>query len=150
MSAAGDAVERVQVALASPYRSGDGDPLILDLIADALAAVEAAGGGGGGEDSGWVDMSPLLINGWAVGNTGRCQYRKVGVAVYFDGNLSSDAAMSAEIAVMPEGFRPVGESGFGSDGDVYPVWKLNEDGLLRSSSAASTIWLNDVAYLVAP
>lgn len=140
MSAAGDAVERVQVALASPYRSGDGDPLILDLIADALAAIEAAGGGGGGEDSGWVGVA--LSDGWTDINEGNPApaVRKIGQTVYIRGTLDGGAKTGDIVTTLPEGYRPAFRRElFDSDGAALLI---NTDGTVEMDGDATVAQLD--------
>ena len=56
-------------------------------------------------DTGWRDMSSLLVNGWTLGSGGALQVRRVGYQVYWRAyNLVGTAATSSIFVAVPSGF----------------------------------------------
>ncbi|AZS11109.1 hypothetical protein SEA_WAWA_2 [Arthrobacter phage Wawa] len=56
-------------------------------------------------DTGWRDMSSLLVNGWTLGTGGALQVRRVGYQVYWRAyNLNGSAATSSVFVMIPAGF----------------------------------------------
>lgn len=129
------------------------DSRVLDVLDEFLAAIQG-GGGGGGSDTGWIDLEPLLINGW-VKNVGSAQvaYRKVNGVVYFDGRLNGTAA-SGPVAVIPVGFRPSDYTVFvWAPGLGEWTWSIDsvsgelDDG--GSNVGNNNCSLNDIVYVAA-
>lgn len=56
-------------------------------------------------DTGWRDISTELINGWVAGSTPP-QVRRVGMTVFYRGDIDGTSRTDTNFWVAPSGFRP--------------------------------------------
>lgn len=102
------------------------------------------------DDTGWIDMTPVLANGWVSydANYGPPKYRKKAGIVYLQG-LVKAGTLGTVIATLPVGFRP-DSAQFGGAGtllfvamgdnnvvtriDVYP------DGRIVQAGGGTNVW----------
>lgn len=97
-------------------------------------------------DTGWRNVSSLLINGWELSGTGgRVCLRRIGRTVWIYGALSSVSATGQNALTLPSGFLPLaGDTTLGwwslsgSNGATAPVLMEahNTLGVIRSALAA--------------
>ena len=107
-------------------------------------------------DTGWRDLSGLLVNGW----TGTLIVRRVGSRVELQaphstiGRLDGSAATSSVVTPYPAGFRPAPSGNFGNlgymhgpDGPLTVQRETSHIGMqLGPSRTGSVDWITDAAW----